>query len=148
MDNWGTVVQFPARIRHLYLHQSIQAGFVAHPASYSVDSQDAYPGGKVTGNKPDHTLPSNTQVKNDGSYTSTTPYALKACTGTTSPLHKILGDLHKTQSVPLWSILNAPLYPSFFGISTFLNNLFSIISHLCNNLNSRDHFLQSTKINW
>jgi len=85
------VVQFPAGKRHLYLHQSIQAGFGAHPASYSVDAQELMPG-----NKSDHTLPSNAVVKNDGSYTSTTPLALKACTGTTLPIHKILGDLNKT----------------------------------------------------
>jgi len=62
-----------------------------------VDVQDAYPGGKEIGNKSDHTLPSNAEVKSDGSYTSTTPHALKACTETTSPTHKILGDLHKTK---------------------------------------------------
>jgi hypothetical protein len=95
------VVQFPAGKRYLYLHHSIQAGYGANPACYSVDTQEAYPGGKVTGNKPDHTLPSNAEVKNDGSYTSTTPHALKARTGTTLPTYKILGDLHKTQTVPL-----------------------------------------------
>jgi hypothetical protein len=42
-------VQFLAEARYIYIFHSIQTGFAAHPASYTMGTRDSFPGVKVAG---------------------------------------------------------------------------------------------------
>jgi hypothetical protein len=44
---WGSKVRFPARAGNISLHNRVQNGSRAHPASYTVGSGVPFPGGKA-----------------------------------------------------------------------------------------------------
>jgi hypothetical protein len=49
LDERGGVVQFLAGVRDITLLYSLQAGYGAHPASYTVGTGGSYPGVKMGG---------------------------------------------------------------------------------------------------
>jgi hypothetical protein len=70
----GSRVRFPAGAGNFSLHQHIQTGSGAHPASYPVGTRGSFAGVKRPVREADHSPPSSDLVprsKNDWSYTST-----------------------------------------------------------------------------
>jgi hypothetical protein len=62
-----TSIRFQARARDCSLPHSVQAGSGPHPAPYPIGLRGLYIlGVKQQGREADHSLPSSTEVKNDG----------------------------------------------------------------------------------
>jgi hypothetical protein len=49
LDYRGYRVRFPAGTGNFYLHNRVQNGSGAHPASYPMGARGSYPGGKAAG---------------------------------------------------------------------------------------------------
>jgi hypothetical protein len=58
------------------LHDRVQTGSGAPPASYPVGTWGSFPGVKRPGRETDHSPPSNAEVKNAWSYTFAAPILL------------------------------------------------------------------------
>jgi hypothetical protein len=65
-------VRFPAGAGNFSLHNSVQNGSGAHPASCQIGSGggDSFPGVNLQGHGVDHSPPSSAEVKNARTYTS------------------------------------------------------------------------------
>jgi len=89
---WTTGVRFPAGgVKDIFLPR-VQTGSGAHPA-YLMGTGDHSLEVKWPGSKTDHSPPFGAEVKNEWSYTYTTPYVFMArCLinqGTTLPLPRL-----------------------------------------------------------
>jgi hypothetical protein len=69
-------VRIPAGAEKFSLYHLIQTGSGGHPASYPLDTMGSFPGVKRPGREADHSPPSNAEIKNAWSYTSTPPLSL------------------------------------------------------------------------
>jgi hypothetical protein len=49
LDDRGSRVLFPAGAGNFSLHNRVQNGYGAHPASYPMDTRSSFPGGKAVG---------------------------------------------------------------------------------------------------
>jgi hypothetical protein len=79
LDDRSSRVRFPMGFGNFSLHHRIQNGSGSHPASYPRDTRGSSPGGvRQPGREADHLLPSNAEVKNAWSYTSTRQYVFTA----------------------------------------------------------------------
>jgi hypothetical protein len=84
-------VRGPAWAGNFSLHNRVQTGSRAHPASYPMVTRDSFPGVQRPGREADHSPPCSSEVKNAWSYTSTPPVRLHGVVlswsaGTTLPL--------------------------------------------------------------
>jgi hypothetical protein len=61
----------PAGAGNFSPHHRVQNGSGTHPGSYPVGTRGSFPGVKLPGREADHSPPSNAEVKNAWSYTST-----------------------------------------------------------------------------
>jgi hypothetical protein len=68
---WTTEVPFPAGTGTFSLRHRVDIGSGAHPAFYPVGYRCPSPRIKPLGREADYSLPSNAEVKNAWSYTST-----------------------------------------------------------------------------
>jgi hypothetical protein len=73
MDNRGTVHQFPAGNIIASLIQNVKIGPGTKLSSYSVDTEDLFPGGKTTGMWDWPLTLSSAKIKIECSYTPTPP---------------------------------------------------------------------------
>jgi hypothetical protein len=71
LDDRVSRVRFPAGAENFSLHQRVQNGSGAHPASYPMGTRGSFPGVKWPEREADHSPPSTAEVKNAWSYTST-----------------------------------------------------------------------------
>jgi hypothetical protein len=76
LDDWSSRVRFPAGAGNFSLHHRVQNSSGAHTASYPMGTRGSFPGVKRLGREADHSSPSNAEVKNEWSYTSTPPIRL------------------------------------------------------------------------
>jgi hypothetical protein len=76
LHNRGSKLRFPAEAGNFSLHHRVQNDSGAHPASHPLGTRGSFPGGKAGGREADHSPPSNADVKNEWSYTSTPPISL------------------------------------------------------------------------
>jgi hypothetical protein len=76
LDDRCSKVKFPAGTGNFSLHHRVQNGCRAHQASYPMGTRGSFPGSKAPGREPDHSPPSNAEVKNAWNYTSTPPIRL------------------------------------------------------------------------
>jgi hypothetical protein len=67
LDGQGIRVQFPSKARYFSLLRSVQAGPMAHVATYAIGMGDFFPGGKAVECEVDKLPASNAHVKTDGS---------------------------------------------------------------------------------
>jgi hypothetical protein len=49
LDDWGSMVRFPAGAGNFSLNHRVQNGSGAHPASYAMGARGSFPGGKADG---------------------------------------------------------------------------------------------------
>jgi hypothetical protein len=49
LDDWGSMVRFPAGAVNFSLHHRVQNGSGAYPASYPRDTRGSFPEGKAAG---------------------------------------------------------------------------------------------------
>jgi hypothetical protein len=77
LDDRGSRVRFPAGAGNFSLHDRVQNGSGAHPASYPIGTRGSFPGGKAAGQLTTHPhlVP---RSKNEWSYTSTPQYTFMA----------------------------------------------------------------------
>jgi hypothetical protein len=78
LDDRSSRVRFPSGAGIFSLHHSVQNGSGAHPASYLIGTTGSFLGSKELEREADHSPPSNAEVKNAWSYTSTPQYAFMA----------------------------------------------------------------------
>jgi hypothetical protein len=76
LDDRSFRVRSSAGAGNFSLHHLVQHGSGAHPASYPMGTEGCFSGGKAAGREADHSPPSNAEVKNAWSYTSTPPIRL------------------------------------------------------------------------
>jgi hypothetical protein len=63
LDDRDSSFRFPAGTGNFSLHHSVQNGSGAHQTSYPMGTRGSFPDVKLPGRKADHSLPSNTEVK-------------------------------------------------------------------------------------
>jgi hypothetical protein len=63
LDDRGSRVRFPVGAGNFSLHQRVQKGSGAHPASYAMCNTSSFPGIKRPGREADHSPSSNAEVK-------------------------------------------------------------------------------------
>jgi hypothetical protein len=68
----------PVEAENFSLRHSVQTDSGTNPATYPVDTQGTFPGGEGKAVEDDHSSPTNPEVKNAWSYTSTPPYIFMA----------------------------------------------------------------------
>jgi len=87
--NRQIVIRFPAGVGVSCLHSSTQTDFGPNPSIllFSGYGGALSPGIKRPGPKADHASSSTSRVENESSFTTTSPSAIMACTGTIVPLH-------------------------------------------------------------
>jgi hypothetical protein len=83
----GIIFHLTAGVKDFFLPHSVQTGSGAHPPRKSVCTETL---STVANSRPVSTLPSNTNVKREWSYTSPPPYAFAAYTGVFLPFYLLL----------------------------------------------------------
>jgi hypothetical protein len=81
------------------LLQSLKTGSAAHPAYFSMGSEDLYQGVKQLGREAHHSPPSNAKIKYECSYTSTSLYLHGVGEETNLPLPLPLLSLQTTEKL-------------------------------------------------